>query len=567
MGVRLRGRAAGWIILALASLAYGHAAVLALTSLGLGDALGMTDFPRPALSAAAMTLAGTFALWLRPQLHRLVGSGTTLVVALLLATITTLVVPAQRVAGGVLQVFLVPILLAAVTTSFRQTLGVALFTYGIVLARFHPVPILWAPGTWINSTVIVLLVLTLRWLHDAGLAEASTSHQRSLDVEREAHGARERELQARVLLAQNLSHELRTPLSHIRAALDEGPPSAERRAGWWEQVAQAVGTLERHVDRVLLLDQVEQRSVRPRGTPHTLDDLRAALDATWRPLVEARGLRLRVEAEGEGAAFLVDGALARRAIGELVDNARHFTPSGAVVVRLRHDGGGAPRLVVEVEDTGPGLDTSLVDLAARTMQQADMTHRRARGGLGIGLALASQIAASLDGDLAHEPAAGGGSVFRLTVPAPHAPATGDAPAVDASSPPIEPLRVLFVDDHPINLRVVRAQLASRGCEVVTVDSGAHALEALRDPTRERAFHVLLTDIQMPEMDGFELARQVSRQPETAPLLFGLTAAIPESLLEESIRSGLLELYAKPLPLDRFLEAVARRRAALTDPRA
>jgi PAS domain S-box-containing protein len=316
-----------------------------------------------------------------------------------------------------------------------------------------------------------------------------------------------------------LSHELRTPLSAIvgwthmlrTGQLDSGTAARaietiDRNARVQTQLISDILDVSRIVSGKLHLE------VRPLELASTIA---AALD-TVRPSADAKGVVLVSSLEPAGMPVSGDPDRLQQVVWNLLANAIKFTPRGGrVELRLRRANTHAE---VVVEDTGPGIPRAFLPHVFERFRQADGSSTRAHGGLGLGLAIVRHLVEAHGGTVRAENAAEGtGSVFTVRLPVmghepPMLAAPADAPALTLQrSQDLQGLRVLVVDDEADTRDMVCAILKSQGAQVEVASSAAAALAALPDARP----HILVSDVEMPGQDGYELIRQVRLLPGEA----------------------------------------------------
>jgi CheY-like chemotaxis protein/anti-sigma regulatory factor (Ser/Thr protein kinase) len=241
----------------------------------------------------------------------------------------------------------------------------------------------------------------------------------------------------------------------------------------------------------------------------------AALD-TVRPAAEAKEIQLESSLAPSVGTVSGDPDRLQQVVWNLLANAIKFTPRGGrVELRLRRANTHAE---VVVEDTGPGIPRAFLPHVFERFRQADGSSTRAHGGLGLGLAIVRHLVEAHGGTVRAENAAEGtGSVFTVRLPImghepPMLAAPADAPALTLQrSQDLEGLRVLVVDDEADTRDMVCAILKSQGAQVEVASSAAAALAALPDARP----HILVSDVEMPGQDGYELIRQVRLLPGEA----------------------------------------------------
>jgi signal transduction histidine kinase/ActR/RegA family two-component response regulator len=307
----------------------------------------------------------------------------------------------------------------------------------------------------------------------------------------------------------NMSHEIRTPLNGVVAVADmlaaAGLPERERKMA--EIIRSSGQSLERLLSDVLDLARVEAGQLTIEAAPFNAADLVRAVAELCRLRADEKGLALTTEIDPALERwFAGDAVRVRQILTNFASNAVKFTEKGAVTIRGEATAPG--RLRFSVVDTGVGFAPDVKARLFARFQQADGSITRRFGGSGLGLAISRQLASLMNGAVDCESAPGAGSRFWFEAPfadadAPQAEAIGDDPDVVVQG---RPVRVLVADDHATNQLVVRMMLEQFGTEVVVVDDGAQAFEAVK---RER-FDAVLMDMQMPVMDGLEATRLIRR---------------------------------------------------------
>lgn len=242
--------------------------------------------------------------------------------------------------------------------------------------------------------------------------------------------------------------------------------------------------------------------------PFDLPQLLAQLRAPLRIRAEQRGLVLAVEvAEGVPARVLGDQLRLRQVLLNLVENAVKFTSAGTITLAARPGSEISGRVRFEITDTGIGIPIDKQQLIFEAFSPADGSMTRRYGGTGLGLSITARLVALMGGSLSLKSEPGRGSCFSVDVPLPEAPHSPSRPvAAPGSAPAVERLRVLVAEDNLVNQLVARRFLERAGHTVVVADDGRAAVAAyLREP-----FDLILMDLQMPEMDGFQATAEIRR---------------------------------------------------------
>lgn len=365
--------------------------------------------------------------------------------------------------------------------------------------------------------------------------------------------------EARARLIANTSHEIRTPLNGMLGTTElllrtDGLSPSQRQL---LQVQQSAGEGLR-----TLIDDILDLSRSGRGVPLDLsafDVLRESnvvCDAL-RPLADKRGLTLRIEAEpGLRLGRLGDPARFRQVLMALVGNALKFTEVGGVSLRLR--AAAAEALLIEVQDSGPGIPAAKFDAIFEPYVQLDASTTRRHSGAGLGLAIARDVVQSMEGRITVESELGRGSVFRVTLPLSAVDTPPEQAQVEAADADISDLRVLIVDDIDMNRELLDLQVSTFGCRTQTAAGGPEALELLESSE----FDLLLLDCQMPGMDGYAVAAEArARWPGRFLRIVAVTAHAQPGERSRCVEAGMDDLVAKPLAMQ-TLERVLRDSHAL-----
>jgi signal transduction histidine kinase len=360
-----------------------------------------------------------------------------------------------------------------------------------------------------------------------------------------------------------LSHELRNPLNVISgfAQLLARDPEAQRlpvvrRAA--EAIRRNAAVQAQLVADLLDLSRLQTGKLGLDRQTVSLDTLVAEAAEALRDEAETRRILMRIERCGEPVLAEADPVRVQQIVWNLVQNAVKFTPDGGrVTVRLERDGAEA-RLVVE--DTGQGLDPLFLPDVFEMFSQADTRVSRRYGGLGIGLSLVRQLA-ELHGGRVRAESEGQGRGARFIVWLPVLPpglelATASA-GVESGS--LAHVRMLVVDDSADTTTMLRQLLQFQGAEVSTAANGDEALRLVEG----RDFDVVVSDLAMPGMDGYELLRELRTRPRTAGVpAIAVTGLGQSEDAERSRAAGFFAHLAKPVQITRLVEATL---AALGQP--
>ena len=375
----------------------------------------------------------------------------------------------------------------------------------------------------------------------------------------------------------NMSHEIRTPLTSIlgysELMFDECTiqPTRERL----EIVKRNGEHLLSVINDILDLSKIEADRVVPECIPTSVVELLDDVLALVRRKADSKGLALEVRPDGPlPQHILTDPTRLRQILVNLINNAIKFTDTGSVCVttRLLEAESVTPRLQFDVSDTGLGMSEGQIAKLFRPFVQADSSTTRKYGGTGLGLTISKRLARMLGGDIAVRSQPGRGSTFVVTVatglldnvslvmqsPLP-APKTSLAADPVCTVQPASPLsgHVLLAEDGPDNQILITALLKRRGVTVTVAANGRSATEmALECRSQNHAFDLILMDMQMPELDGYDAARLLRTAGYEGPVV-ALTAHALSGDRQKCLDAGCDDYLTKPLSrteLDRVLTA-------------
>jgi CheY-like chemotaxis protein len=277
-----------------------------------------------------------------------------------------------------------------------------------------------------------------------------------------------------------------------------------------------------------------------------------------RPLVESRRHSLTLQLSGEPAHVLGDRTRLVQVVSNILNNAAKYTPTGGRITLTvaPHE----EQVEVSVRDNGVGIEPDVLPYIFELFTQAERTPDRSQGGLGIGLALVKSLVALHGGSVqARSEGSGQGSDFVIRLPRLAGPniAQADETRTAAQVDPEAPLRVLVVDDNIDASLMLSTLLELQGHSVCVEHDGRNALRRARLQRPQ----VLLLDIGLPDMDGYELARRMREMPETAnAVLVALTGYGQGQDKKMAQEAGFNHHLVKPASMEQVGEILARARA-------
>ncbi|AEG93640.1 hybrid sensor histidine kinase/response regulator [Ramlibacter tataouinensis] len=390
-----------------------------------------------------------------------------------------------------------------------------------------------------------------------------------LDSERAARGEAERANAVKNDFLATLSHELRTPLGAIlgwtQILRHKLPPHAPELLKGVDVIEHNARAQTRLIDELLDMSRIASGKLRLDLQPVApVAFVEAAVD-TVRPQAAAAGVWLDVQLDGTVGPVAGDPARLQQVVWNLLGNAVKFTPAGGTVrVRLAQHAGWVE---IAVSDTGVGIRPEFLPHLFDRFRQADASTTRRFGGLGLGLSIVRHLVELHGGEVQADSAGeGAGACFTVRLPARSpAPAWAVRESSEAAVPParragegisLAGVRVLLVDDEPDTLDLMRRVLEECSAQVSTAGGALAALQMLA----QQPFDVLVSDIGMPGVDGYELLRRLRERPARAggqvPAV-ALTAFVRPTDRLRVLQSGFAVHVAKPADPFEVVSAVAR----------
>ena len=354
-----------------------------------------------------------------------------------------------------------------------------------------------------------------------------------------------------------MSHEIRTPMNGVVGmiqALQTTELNDEQRRQL-QVVRGSSDLLLRIIDDVLDFSRIDAGKLALEAAPFVVDRVMRDLFETLEPAAAANGVTLHMRATPPELSHKVSGdeTRLRQVLTNLIHNAIKFTRPGGRVELSSTAEIRAHVLVAElvVIDTGIGIAASKLEAIFDPFEQADRSTTRRYGGTGLGLAIVKRLVDLMGGTVEVHSKLGQGSRFtiRLTLPLVAEISAADDPPGEVSS--FKHLRVLIAEDNVTNQMVAAAQLHSLGIDRITlVDGGRGAVAA----ATAEPFDLILMDIQMPEMDGFEATAMLRQAGITAPIV-AMTANVMEEDRLNYAKAGMVACLPKPMDLLRLREVI------------
>lgn len=372
--------------------------------------------------------------------------------------------------------------------------------------------------------------------------------------------------QAKADFLSVMSHEIRNPLHAVVSTvhlLQAGKPRRDQ-----EDSLHALHLAAKHlltlVNDILDYGKLEAGRLKLEHIPFDLRELVEQVRQTNLPQAQAKGLDLRVVvAPALSDWYQGDPVRIRQVLSNLVSNALKFTEAGYVEIRV--EANSADELYLQVSDTGIGISSAAQQRVFEEFTQASAATTRQYGGTGLGLSICRKLLLLMGSQIELSSEVGRGSTFafRLRIPTAEGPSPASAQAVQQEAS-LQGMRVLVVDDNALNLTIMERWLQRWGAEVLLATNGAEALERVE----AQPPHLVLMDLHMPVMDGYEAIRRLRKLPDphSAQLpVIALTASVLTEELQKAAHCGVQAVVRKPFEPNELLTQLEKWRPVADAP--
>lgn len=379
----------------------------------------------------------------------------------------------------------------------------------------------------------------------------------------------------------NMSHELRTPLNSILILSEQLKNNmlgnlSQKQVTHADIIHRSGSDLQALINDILDLSKIEAGRMSVLLEPLLLQDFTDSVERSFRPMAEARHLRFAIVVDSDAPPVVVsDHQRLFQIVRNLFSNALKFTSEGSITIHLFSEGSGPARqLGIAVTDTGIGIPEDKHEVIFDAFRQVDGSTSRRFGGTGLGLSISRSLAHLLGGSITLDSRLGKGSTFTLLLPTgtgdqvsaiPHgdiqtdsvgaAPAPVNAQAREAAHEmPFAGKRLLLVDDDVRNIYAMSSLLEELGFDVEVAMNGQQALDVIE---RELSFDVVLMDMMMPILDGYQATHELKVRRQYERPVIALTAHAMKGDREKCLQAGADDYLAKPVTQADLVDMLAK----------
>ncbi len=353
----------------------------------------------------------------------------------------------------------------------------------------------------------------------------------------------------------NMSHEIRTPMNAIigfSELLQEDDLPAETKQQFFNHIKNSGNSLLNLINDIIDFSKIESGELKISKTIFNLNEMFDELHQTFIKIKTGKGkdhidLTFTKGLSDEDAIIYTDPFRLKQIITNLVENAIKFTEKGRIQVSYHLN---QTKLVFSVKDTGIGISQDKQDIIFNRFRQADDSHARKYGGTGLGLSISKKLSKLLNGKMWLESTVGVGSNFSIRIPYQlnknHVPSPLNDHQSDIEK--ISGKKILIVDDYEVNLSLLKQMLQPSGANITTADNGNRALSQCSN----NDFDLVLLDLQMPEIDGFETLKLIKKRKPEVKIVAQTAYALEK---EQILNSGFDGYISKPIVKKELIDII------------
>lgn len=378
-------------------------------------------------------------------------------------------------------------------------------------------------------------------------------------LELELEGAKQKAEQsskAKEAFLANMSHEIRTPLNAIIGMIRELKKDklSEQQNYYAENASIASQHLLSVLNNILDISKIEAGELQLETVDFELKTILNDVRAIMITKCLDKNLFFQINhSDTTSDCFIGDASRIRQILINLVGNAVKFTEKGGILINytIENSNNNNAVLTITIVDTGIGMDASFVDNLFNKFSQEDSSISRKYGGSGLGMAITKELVQLMNGQIEVESEKGKGTTFRLTMTLPKGNKENIIEVAEVSSTN-KVIRVLLVEDNEFNRIVAKNTLKHYNCNTTEATTGKEAISIL---SKNQNFDVILMDLQMPIMDGFEATKYIREKLHLTIPIIALTANAFKSELEQCKKIGMDDFVTKPFEEKTLMEVI------------
>lgn len=401
-----------------------------------------------------------------------------------------------------------------------------------------------------------------QFLYFEGILEDITQRKKSekLQIARECAEASAR---SKSRFLADMSHEIRTPLNAILGLSDLALKTdlTDSQQSYLNKIKMSGKTLLSLINNILDFSKIEAGKMELESVDFKISDVMQNLNSLFSEEVARKHLELSIAIEQDVPVWLRGDPLrVGQVLTNLTSNAVKFTSRGEIKIQagLIERNTHCASLILSVQDSGIGISEQDRAGLFNVFSQAEGATTRKYGGSGLGLAICKEIVQKMGGEIWVESTPGKGSTFqfsiRLGIPSDQQQKQAEASTKSQNIDNLEGARILLAEDNPLNQQVAMEILQSEGIHVDIVNNGLEAIAAVS----KKAYDLLLMDVQMPEVDGFEATRRIRGLPDGGDLpIIAMTAHAFSGYREKCIDAGMNDYISKPFYVEQLVAVLSK----------
>ena len=379
--------------------------------------------------------------------------------------------------------------------------------------------------------------------------------QKNLEQElREAKLKAEKSAQARELFLANMSHEIRTPLSGIYGMMQllQTTEMDQEQQSYIDAIEKAIENLQNIINDILDFSKINSGMIELAHLPFSLkEEIDAVCKLAW-PKAKAKGLELSMNYSADLADFYKGDALRLGQIfSNLINNAIKFTEKGFVEIRCckSFDHHGNKQVNITISDSGIGIDPQFLPFIFDKFTQEENGKSRQYGGTGLGMSICKQLVELMHGEISVQSEKNKGTQVSIFLPLEESNAGQEKSTIGEPRLSLNGRNILVAEDNEINATVLRSLLTKEGAQVKLVDNGKKLIEAASN----EYFDLIISDVQMPVMNGIEAVMWIRKNLSKEIKIIGLTANAFRQEKERCIKAGFDRVLYKPFKKNDLLK--------------